>query len=361
VRTLPEIATIDEPSHNSELSGGASATTSWLSGLARRWSKISYAVTPTYSPFKSRDFLSVVHYNKFCNGTSVIVNRPAYLASHPPTELHVRATVLLAGNIIRPYGESGNRTHLTVIAQVNPGGGADTPAAAWLINKLCAVGPPQFMRRLETAAQMGTQSAPTLVAAVSDEPTFSVQRESTQVLLDTSKRLLQTARGVASDVRRSEMYAQAKEALQKTRSAAQVLGKSLADKWEENRPALEARHGKLLLCAARRVNTLSARVAAVASALADRLEGEMNSRYPLQSSTPTRSQTVGGAAAEETERTLRSDGLDGAVVRKDSAVNLPEEWDENTAAARVVVNSAEKVSSPIADSANEDLDGTGPA
>ena len=33
------------------------------------------------------------------------------------------------------------------------GGGADTPAIAWLINKLCAVGPPTFVRKLEVAAK----------------------------------------------------------------------------------------------------------------------------------------------------------------------------------------------------------------
>ena len=82
-----------------------------------------------------------------------MLNRPGYLKSHPPTEKYVRATVLLAGNIIRPHGLYGNQTHLTMLAQINPGGISDTPAAAWVINKLCASGPPSFIRQLEHAAQ----------------------------------------------------------------------------------------------------------------------------------------------------------------------------------------------------------------
>ena len=41
---------------------------------------------------KARDFSSVVHYNKFSNGTYVILNRPAY---HPDT----RATDNFGGEI----------------------------------------------------------------------------------------------------------------------------------------------------------------------------------------------------------------------------------------------------------------------
>jgi len=59
--------------------------------------------------------------------------------------------VLLAGNIITPYGNG--KTKLVQVAHINPGGGADTKAAAWIINKLCGVGPPTFIRNLEKAAQ----------------------------------------------------------------------------------------------------------------------------------------------------------------------------------------------------------------
>jgi hypothetical protein len=35
------------------------------------------------------------------------------------------------------------------------GGISDTTAVAWIINKLCAVGPPTFVRKLEIAAKKG--------------------------------------------------------------------------------------------------------------------------------------------------------------------------------------------------------------
>jgi hypothetical protein len=107
-------------------------------------------VGPKYGPFKARDFLTVVNYNKYDNGTYIILNRPAYVNNFKTNKKYVRATVLLAGNIIKPI--SDKKTHLTLIAHINPGGGADTRAAAWLINKLCAFGPPTFMKKLEAAA-----------------------------------------------------------------------------------------------------------------------------------------------------------------------------------------------------------------
>jgi len=119
----------------------------------QNWSKCTWVSTPKYGIFKPRDLLSIVNYIRYDNGTSIILNRPGYLKSHPPTDKYVRATVLLAGNIIRPHGLYGNQTHLTMLAQINPGGISDTPAAAWIINKLCASGPPSFIRQLEHAAQ----------------------------------------------------------------------------------------------------------------------------------------------------------------------------------------------------------------
>lgn len=38
--------------------------------------KISWASTPRYGPFKARDFVTVVHYRQLDNGTMVVVNRP---------------------------------------------------------------------------------------------------------------------------------------------------------------------------------------------------------------------------------------------------------------------------------------------
>jgi hypothetical protein len=119
------------------------------------WSKIAWAASPKYSPFKAREFCSVVSYLQHANnGTYYILNRPAYLSMCPNHKgRYVKATILLAGNILEPHGDDGKQTKLTQIAHINPGGGADTAAIAWLINKVCAVGPPSFVRKLEVAAR----------------------------------------------------------------------------------------------------------------------------------------------------------------------------------------------------------------
>ena len=112
--------------------------------------KVVWASSPKYGPFKARDFCSIVHYIKSPSGKYIILNRPAYHPSYPPSSKYVRATILLAANIIEPCGK--NCSKLTQIAHVNPGGGADNSAIAWIINQLCAVGPPTFIRKLEKAA-----------------------------------------------------------------------------------------------------------------------------------------------------------------------------------------------------------------
>jgi hypothetical protein len=93
----------------------------------------------------------VVNYIKTGGGKYIILNRPAYHKSYPPSNKYVRATILLAANIIEPYGKG--KSKLTQIAHLNPGGAADNSAAAWIINQLCAVGPPTFIRKLEKAAK----------------------------------------------------------------------------------------------------------------------------------------------------------------------------------------------------------------
>lgn len=113
--------------------------------------KISYAISPSYGPFKSRDFCSVVHCEKRPGGTYVIMNRPAYISPCPPTAAHVRGKILLAGNYIEPVDATTSK--VTLIAQVNPGGGVDSSAGAWIVNRLSTWGPPGFLQKLERAAQ----------------------------------------------------------------------------------------------------------------------------------------------------------------------------------------------------------------
>lgn len=118
--------------------------------IPEKSTKISWACTPKYGPFKARDFCSIVHFIKRKDGSRIILNRPAYHDNYKKSSKYVRATILLAGNIIEPYGK--DQSYLTQISHINPGGGADTKAAAWIINNLCAVGPPTFIRKLEVAA-----------------------------------------------------------------------------------------------------------------------------------------------------------------------------------------------------------------
>lgn len=93
------------------------------------WSKAS----PRNIPFvKPREFYSIVSFTKFRNGTYVIINRPAYLLGKPKDSLSVRGSLLLSGNIIEPYQ---NRTKITQVIHINPGGSADSAAIAWIINR----------------------------------------------------------------------------------------------------------------------------------------------------------------------------------------------------------------------------------
>ena len=93
------------------------------------WSKAS----PKNIPFvKPREFYSIVSFTKFRNGTYVIINRPAYLFGEPKDAQSVRGSLLLSGNIIEPYQ---NRTKITQVIHINPGGSADSAAIAWIINR----------------------------------------------------------------------------------------------------------------------------------------------------------------------------------------------------------------------------------
>jgi len=172
------------------------------------WTKCTWVTTPKYGIFKPRDLLSIVNFIKYDNGTSIILNRPAYLNSYPATDKYVRATVLLAGNIIQPYGLHGNQTHLTMLAQINPGGISDTPAAAWIINKLCASGPPTFIRKLEHAAQKTKTSISTskknralVVEVLSLTNTFNNKFQST-----LQRNNLQLQKFFLSSMERLNMY-----------------------------------------------------------------------------------------------------------------------------------------------------------
>lgn len=315
--------TSSAPSTQADADAAALSTTNGLSSaLKQTWSKISHAVTPHYNPFKSRDFLSVVHYQKYANGTSVILNRPAYLSSHRPSDSHVRATVLLAGNIIRPHGAFRNQTHLTLIAQVNPGGGADTPAAAWLLNKLCAVGPPAFIRRLEAAAKQYTITpadpaahasapAPSVLvsavvnghinpgnhqhhgdsAAVNSEfgrpnisPfTLDLLREAKVTLQDTTSELFKKCSYTWAQLQQSEDYQELKrdihEGIHNLLSTATKQSQLLAKGLQARRPALERTVGKYMNVFNKGMSRSGMFKGRWAQIVSERMKAEMNCRY----------------------------------------------------------------------------------
>lgn len=95
------------------------------------WSK----ATPKTSaiPFiKTREFYTIVSFFDFYNGTYAIINRPAYVHALSPSSV-VRGSMLLSCNIFESFG--GNQTLITQLLQINPGGTADTPAIAWILNR----------------------------------------------------------------------------------------------------------------------------------------------------------------------------------------------------------------------------------
>ncbi|CAM9738809.1 unnamed protein product [Discosporangium mesarthrocarpum] len=110
--------------------------------------KVVWASSPAVYPFKARDYCSLVHYRRLEDGTVILINRGAEHPDAPVTRKYVRAEIIMGANIIRPDPANPNRTRFTMLTQVDPGG----IAPAWIINKISAYGPVDFMRRIEVAA-----------------------------------------------------------------------------------------------------------------------------------------------------------------------------------------------------------------
>ena len=111
--------------------------------------KVVWTGSPPVFPFKARDFCTVVHIRKLKDGTFVILNRAIKHPRAPPRPDYVRASIILAGNIIQPISGQPKKCKLTMLTQVDPGG----VIPPWVINHICTLGPIGFLQNVETASK----------------------------------------------------------------------------------------------------------------------------------------------------------------------------------------------------------------
>ncbi|CAM9115160.1 unnamed protein product [Ascophyllum nodosum] len=114
--------------------------------------KISWAATPRYGPFKARDFVTVVHYRTLPDGTMIVLNRAIEHPAARRGNKYVRAEILIATNIMRPNRADPSKTDFISVTHINPGGIADTAIGASIINHLCAKAPVNLLTSLERCA-----------------------------------------------------------------------------------------------------------------------------------------------------------------------------------------------------------------
>mmetsp|Transcript_14175 Transcript_14175/g.28018 ORF Transcript_14175/g.28018 Transcript_14175/m.28018 type:complete len:496 (+) Transcript_14175:213-1700(+) len=115
--------------------------------------RLTWACSKKYGPFKARDFITRVHHRRMSDGTMVVMSQSEDIDwQNQQGKDYVRTEVLLAGNVIRPDPNDPSKTEFTTIAHVNPGGAADTPLGSRLVNHICTHGPVNFILKLENAA-----------------------------------------------------------------------------------------------------------------------------------------------------------------------------------------------------------------
>jgi len=115
--------------------------------------RLTWASSKKYGPFKPRDFITRVHHRQMKDGTFVVMTQSEDVDFHKAGKEHfVRTEVLLAGNVMRPNDQDPSKTDFVTIAHINPGGAADTPLGAKIVNHLCTHGPVNFIMKLEGAA-----------------------------------------------------------------------------------------------------------------------------------------------------------------------------------------------------------------
>lgn len=111
--------------------------------------KVVWTGSPPIFPFKPRDFCTIVHIRKLKDGTFVILNRATNHPKAPQRPDYVRASIILAGNIIQPIPGYPKKCKLTMLTQIDPGG--ITPP--WIVNHICSLGPIGFLKNVEMASK----------------------------------------------------------------------------------------------------------------------------------------------------------------------------------------------------------------
>lgn len=111
--------------------------------------KIVWTGSPPILPFKQRDFCTIVHIRKLKDGTYVILNRATKHPRSPPRPDYVRASIILAGNIIQPIAGQPKKCKLTMLTQLDPGG----IIPPWVINHFCTLGPIGYLKNVETVSK----------------------------------------------------------------------------------------------------------------------------------------------------------------------------------------------------------------
>eukprot|EP00903_Cladosiphon_okamuranus_P007169 g6961.t1 len=117
-----------------------------------RDTKVSWASTPRYGPFKARDFVTAVHYRTLDDGTMMVINRPVEHPAARRGKKYVRAEILIATNIMRPNSDDPAKTDFISVTHINPGGIVDSKLGAKIVNRLCAKAPVNLLVALEHAA-----------------------------------------------------------------------------------------------------------------------------------------------------------------------------------------------------------------
>lgn len=112
---------------------------------------VVWCCSPPIFPFRPRDFVTCCHTRKLKDGTTVIINRAVTHPDAPVLPEYVRASVILAANIIQPIPNSPNKCKITMITQMDPGGFAPPV----IVNHLCTQGPIGFLKNVEIVSSKG--------------------------------------------------------------------------------------------------------------------------------------------------------------------------------------------------------------